>query len=97
MLAAQYSLPIKVRYPFNFVVRGEWTRLGEQYFDLGNNIVQPSYNLVNARAGFSSRNIDLMFWWRNIGGKKYIAYAYDFGAVHLGNPETLGITISTRF
>jgi iron complex outermembrane receptor protein len=97
MLAAQYTLPVKVRYPFSFVLRGEWTRLGEQYFDLANVIVQPSYNLVNARAGFTSKNFELMFWWRNIGGKKYIAYAYDFGAVHLGNPETMGITVSTRF
>jgi iron complex outermembrane receptor protein len=97
MLAAQYNLPIKARYPFNFVIRGEWSRFGHQYFDPANNIEQPSYNLVNARAGFTSRNFELMFWWRNIGGKKYIAYAYDFGAVHLGNPETLGITISTRF
>jgi iron complex outermembrane recepter protein len=96
-LAAQYSLPIKVRYPFSIVVRGEWSRIGKQYFDLANNISQASYNLVNARAGLSSKNFELMFWWRNIGGKKYIAYAYDFGAVHLGNPETLGITVSTRF
>ena len=96
-LAAQYSLPVKIRYPFSVVVRGEWSRLGKQFFDLANNISQVSYNLVNARAGFTSRNFELMFWWRNIGGKKYIAYAYDFGAVHLGNPETYGFTISTRF
>jgi iron complex outermembrane recepter protein len=97
MLAAQYSLPVKARYPFSVVIRGEWQRIGKQYFDLANNISQASYNLVNARAGLSSKNFELMFWWRNIGGKKYIAYAYDFGAVHLGNPETLGVTISTRF
>jgi len=96
-LAAQYSFPVKVNYPFNIVLRGEWSRLGRQFFDLANTISQVSYNLVNARAGFTSRNFELMFWWRNIGGKKYIAYAYDFGAVHLGNPETVGITISTRF
>ncbi|RYF93122.1 MAG: TonB-dependent receptor, partial [Chitinophagaceae bacterium] len=95
MLAMQYStVPFKVAVPFSIVVRGEWQRIGKQYFDLANNISQPSYNLVNAKAGFSSKNYELMFWWRNIGGKKYIAYAYDFGAVHLGNPETLGVTIS---
>lgn len=96
-LAAQYSIPVNIRYPFSAVVRGEWSRVGKQYFDLANNISQTSYNLVNARAGVTSKNFELMFWWRNIGGKKYIAYAYDFGAVHLGNPETLGISISTRF
>jgi len=45
----------------------------------------------------SSRSIDLFFWARNITGKKYVAYAYDFGAVHLGDPATKGITVSFRF
>ena len=97
MLAVQYSLPVNLQYPFSVVVRGEWSRIGKQYFDLANNIPQASYNLVNARGGLISKNFELMFWWRNIGGKKYIAYAYDFGAVHLGDPETLGVTLSTRF
>jgi hypothetical protein len=26
-------------------------------------------------------------------GVKYIAYGYDFGAVHLGNPRTFGFTL----
>jgi len=38
-----------------------------------------------------------MFRARNLGDKKYIAYAYDFGAIHLGNPKTYGVTLATRF
>jgi iron complex outermembrane receptor protein len=38
-----------------------------------------------------------MFWGRNLGDKKFIAYAYDFGAVHLGNPKTYGITLTANF
>jgi iron complex outermembrane receptor protein len=38
-----------------------------------------------------------MFWARNLGDKRYIAYAYDFGAIHLGDPKTFGITLSTEF
>jgi iron complex outermembrane recepter protein len=38
-----------------------------------------------------------MFWIRNACDKKYIAYAYDFGAVHLGNPKTYGVTLTTHF
>jgi iron complex outermembrane recepter protein len=33
---------------------------------------------------------------RNIGDETYIAYAYDFGAVHLGNPRTLGFTLGIK-
>ena len=35
-----------------------------------------------------------MVWMRNLGDKKYIAYAYDFGAIHLGDPFTWGLTCS---
>jgi iron complex outermembrane recepter protein len=38
-----------------------------------------------------------MFWARNLSDKKYIGYAYDFGAVHLGDPKTMGVTLSTGF
>jgi iron complex outermembrane receptor protein len=38
-----------------------------------------------------------MLWVRNIGDEKYISYAYDFGAVHLGDPRTFGVTVTGRF
>jgi iron complex outermembrane recepter protein len=71
--------------------------VGEQYFDLANTIRQKGYNLLNARFGLSSRVGELMIWGRNLTHTKYIAYAYDFGAVHLGDPQTFGLTLTTRF
>ena len=38
-----------------------------------------------------------MIWGKNLGNKEYISYAYDFGAVHLGNPRTYGITLMSNF
>lgn len=90
MLALQYRYKI-------FVVRGEWMYVGEQYFDLANKIKQSGYSLLNTRAGVSLRHVDLVFWMRNITNKKYISYAYDFGAVHLGNPQTFGVTLTAHF
>jgi hypothetical protein len=29
-------------------------------------------------------------------GKKYINYAYDFGAAHLGNPRMIGVGLGWR-
>lgn len=96
MLTAQYSFPFSAKHHLKFILRGEWFYLGKQYFDLSNNISQNPYSLFNMRAGFSGNHFDLMFWGRNLTGQKYIAYAYDFGATHLGNPRTLGVTLGVK-
>ena len=97
MLAAQYSFDLGTKHNLKLVARGEWMQLGEQYFDLSNNISQDAYSLLNARFGISSRLGELMFWGRNLGDKRYISYAYDFGAIHIGNPRTYGVTLRARF
>jgi iron complex outermembrane receptor protein len=96
MLALQYGIDLSKKQQLKFIVRGEWMHLGKQYFDLSNNISQDSYSLLNTRFGIASKCAELMFWARNIGDKKYIAYAYDFGAVHLGDPKTYGVTLALR-
>ena len=97
MLAAQYSYNLGTKQDLKIVVRGEWKYLGTQFFDLANTIRQSSYHLLNTRAGLTAKNFEIMFWMKNITDKKYISYAYDFGAVHLGNPRTCGVTLTGRF
>lgn len=97
MLAAQYSLALDKKKQLKLIARGEWMYVGEQYFDLANTIRQKGYNLLNARLALSSRFGELIFWGRNLTHTKYIAYAYDFGAVHLGDPQTYGVTLMTKF
>ena len=94
MLAAQYN--IILGRESKLLVRGEWQYKGKTYFDFANTIEQSGYSLFHARAGVETKHIGLYVWARNIGNKKYIAYAYDFGAIHLGEPATYGITISAR-
>lgn len=96
LFAAQYGFPLGTHQRIRLVVRGEWACLGRQYFDLNNTIEQKGYSLFNTRAGFSAKNFDVMFWGRNLGGKKYISYAYDFGAAHLGEPRTFGVSLGVR-
>jgi iron complex outermembrane receptor protein len=93
LLALQYTVPLVAGGILRLVIHGEWAYLGKQYFDLSNNIFQSSYSLLNARLGVATSHAELFFWARNIGDVKYIAYAYDFGAVHLGNPKTFGVTL----
>lgn len=97
MLAAQYSLPVNTSQTIKIVLRGEWFYTGKTYFDLVNTISQSSYHLLNTRVGISIKNYGLYFWGRNLTDVKYISYAYDFGAVHLGNPKTYGITLQAAF
>lgn len=96
MLAVQYSYNLGTKQQLKLVVRGEWMYIGKQYFDLANTISQKGYSLLNTRFGISSKHAELMFWGRNLTSSKYIAYAYDFGAVHLGDPKVYGITLGVK-
>ena len=93
LLALQYSVALMPSDKLQLIVRGEWTYLGRQYFDLANSITQSPYNLLNTRIGLKIKHAELYFWERNMTNVKYIAYGYDFGAVHLGNPRTFGLTL----
>ncbi len=96
-LAAQYNYILSEKNNLDFIIRGEWLYLGEQYFDQANTIRQSPYNLYNLKAGFSNSKIECMFWMRNLTDTRFVDYAYDFGVVHNGNPRTFGGSISFRF
>ncbi|MDT0646449.1 TonB-dependent receptor [Zunongwangia sp. F260] len=96
MLALQYKSSLGLNEKWEFAARAEWKYLGEQYFDLANNLRQEPYSLYNGNIGVSYRDIKLMLWSRNIFDKEYISYGYNFGAVHLGNPATYGVTLSFK-
>lgn len=96
-LALQYSIPLVADGSKKIFVGGEWMSYGEVFFDLGNNIRQSPYSLFAGRIGFSIRKFDITLWGRNLGDTRYISYAYDFGAVHLGNPRVIGATARIRF
>ena len=78
-----------------------WTNMqyvftGKQYFDITNVIEQKAYALLNAQIGIKISKLSVYFWARNITDRKYFSYGYDFGAVHLGNPRTVGVGVSCK-
>jgi len=97
MLGLQYEQPLQSSSKLKFIARAEWQYLGKQYFDLANTISQNPYNLFNGRIGVSAKNYGVYLWGGNLFNKHYIDYAYDFGAAHLGNPRTFGISLKTNF
>lgn len=96
MLALQYAYDLSFNSDIKLVGRGEWAATGKQYFDLENKLEQKAYSLFNAKFGMSSKKLDFFVWGRNLGNKIYADYAYDFGATHLGNPRTYGVSISKK-
>ena len=97
MLAIQYNYSVASSQKIKLMIRGEWSYLGDQYFNLNNSIKQSGYSLLNTRIGMAIKNVELQFWARNLADQTYISYAYDFGAAHLGNPKNYGITLRVNF
>lgn len=97
LLALQYGYDLGVSHLLKLIARGEWHYIGKQYYDLANQIAQNGYSLFNARLGVASKRYGLFVWGSNLSNKKYVDYAYDFGAAHLGNPRTFGATVSVNF
>ena len=96
MLAVQYTIAVGSKKNTELFVRGEWKYLGKQYFDLANTIEQKAYSLFNSSIGINWKNWSLSLWGRNLSDKKYILYAYDFGGIHLGEPQLLGATFGIK-
>jgi len=97
MLATQYSYDLNTPQNLRLIARAEWRYLGNQYFDLANQDEQKAYNLFNARLGIANKRYSLFLYANNIANKYYVDYAYDFGAAHLGNPRTYGVSLSVNF
>lgn len=92
-IAIQYQVKIGNSV---LITRAEYNHVGDQFFDLANLIKQKNYGLFNLRASYRVSNVELSVWGRNLTGKKYIDYAYDFGAAHLGDPRMIGAGIGWR-
>jgi len=95
--ALQYDYTFGTKHNITWQTRSEWLYFGDQFFDLANTINQKAHSLFNASTGLSVKKLSVVFWIRNIGNKRYIDYAYDFGASHLGNPRTYGISVKKTF
>lgn len=96
LFTAQLQHKIGGKGNSSLLIRGEYKITGKQYFDISNTIEQKKYTLLNIKAGIQTSKLDLFVWIRNAGNTKFIDYAYDFGAAHLGNPKILGTTLSVR-
>lgn len=96
-LILQYEKGLGASEAFKLLARGEWLWVGTTYFDLPNTLKQDPYQLFNARLGVQKGQIGIGLWARNIFDARYIDYAYNFGAAHLGEPSTYGLSVKFDF
>ena len=96
-----YSLAAQYRHPGGLFARAELVGLGDSYWDPANTAKQSSYELVNARIGYETEYFDIYLWGENLFDKKYASDAHDVGTgtvmANIGDPLTLGITLTGRF
>ena len=95
-ISLQYQQKLDKAKKIGILLRAEYKYFGKQYFDVANNIKQDQYGLLNLKAGLEFENIEISAWARNTGNQKYISYAYDFGAVYLGNPRVIGMSLGVK-
>lgn len=97
-LAAQYSRALSSKTTGE--IRLEWRQLGRFYTDVQNTLRQPTYSLLNARAGITRSHYSLYVWAQNLANTRFLAYGTQdtsFGtSVRMAAPATFGITITTK-
>lgn len=87
---AQWAIPFANEEKNAFFIRSEWLAFGTQYFDLANEMKQNAYGIINIRAAVRLGKTEFSVWSRNLKDKRYLSYGYDFGAVYMAPPRTVG-------
>lgn len=96
MLAVQYGVPLsKSAQNFKAFIRGEYKYIGEYQLDFVNAFKQEAYSMLNARAGITSKRLDIALWVRNLNDVRYVAYGY--GSYMMGSPRMWGVTLTGKF
>lgn len=103
IITPQHTQAITINYnyeitPFSsFYIQTRMQWMGDTYYDIKNEIKQSPYFVQHFNMGWNLKANNISIWCKNIWNQKYIAYAYDFGAIHLGDPATFGISLSRKF
>ena len=96
MFAVQYGVPFsKSAQNIKAFVRGEFRYIGEYQLDFVNAYRQNAYGMLNARAGITSKRLDIAFWVRNLNDVRYMAFGY--GSYLMGSPRMFGATVTAKF
>ncbi len=98
-LSAQYERALTKN--LKALLRAEVRNIGRYYTDIQNAVEQPSYTLLNARAGLSYKGYSLYVWGQNLSDTRYLSFGSadsSFGrSARIAAPRTLGVTLGAKF
>ncbi len=94
-LGFQYRTPLADG--ISLLLRADYERRGQQYWDPENSSARSAVDLVDARAGIEGGRWSLTAWSRNLGNEKYLAEYVLNGFVHLAPPRSYGVEYAYNF
>ena len=83
-----------------FTASAQFTGAGKIFWAEKNDISQPFYGLVNAKAGIRKGIVNLNLWSRNITGTDYQAFyfeSFNQSFIQKGKPFQIGGEITVTF
>ena len=95
-LTLQYHVPL-ANGGREFVVRGDYQRLGETWWDPANTTVRDPVNLLGLRLGVQSDDWSVMLWGKNVNDVEYNTEWSPGGFVFKGKPASYGVDFTKHF
>ncbi len=97
-LGTQYTTTVS--NSLDFTIRGEIRNVGSYYTDIQNALEQPTYTLVNLRAGIDYDRFGIYVWGENITDERFLSYGApdtSFGrSARSSAPATFGVTVKAK-
>jgi iron complex outermembrane receptor protein len=92
----QYHVPIGGGSN-EFVVRGDYQRIGDTWWDPANTTVRSPVNLLDIRFGVQADDWSVMAWGRNVNDVMYNTEWSPGGFVFKGKPARYGVDFTKHF
>lgn len=84
----------------NLELSTDYSYQSDIYYDIANQMEQEAYGLLGGRLGFTSKNLDVFVWGKNLTDETYFGYGYGvsgFQAATFALPRTYGINLMYKF
>ncbi|WP_084659998.1 TonB-dependent receptor [Vibrio sonorensis] len=95
-----YSVGFDLNFWENYFFYADYNVLGKMYFDVANTQEQDDYGVLNLRTGYTSDNVDVTLWAKNVLDEEYITRAFAMSNNwygRSGEPVTFGLTTSLKW
>ncbi|MEM0931418.1 MAG: TonB-dependent receptor [Bacteroidota bacterium] len=97
-ITLNYVQPLSKR--ISFETSWDYNYQDDIFFDIPNQMLQEAYGLLNARAGITTKNMDVFVWTKNLTDEAYFSYGFGntgFQASTFALPRTYGANLTLKF